>query len=59
MVAKGKIIEYCFPRVKPSKARRVTSTSLGSVMATDYATMAEPDEREECTAKKNKKDTPK
>ena len=47
MVAKVKIIEYCFHRVKPSKARRVASALLESTMTTDYATMAELDEREE------------
>ena len=47
MVAKVKTIEYCFLRAKPSKARRVASASLGSAKVTDYATMAELDEREE------------
>ena len=46
VVAKVKIIEYCFHRVKPSKARRVASALLESTMSTDYATMAELDERE-------------
>ena len=47
VVAKAKTIEYCFRRVKPSKARRVPSFSLGNAKVIDYATMAELDEREE------------
>ena len=47
VVAKAKTIEYCFHRVKPSKARRVPSLALGQAKVINYATMAELDEREE------------
>ena len=38
-VAKLKKIEYLFKRVKPNKARRVPSLSLGQVKVIDYATL--------------------
>ena len=57
VVAKAKTIEYCFHRVKPSKARRVPSLALGQAKVIDYATMAELDECEEAHHRKNKRHT--
>lgn len=41
-----KMLLYHFERVKPPKARRVSSRVF-EAMSIDYVTVAEPDEREE------------
>ena len=41
-VAKLKMIDNRFQRVKPNQARKVPRTTLGCTMAIDYATLAAP-----------------